>query len=322
MAAHGNVPVFVGSICRKFTFPCWRVSKWAHILGKWGKRGKSGDWDRSAGGASRASGASGASAALVLLGGIDAKDTEPDVHGHRSTYLSERPALEGPAAGTEDARRGTSRDVRVDPPDVTDRDASAHGELAPRSHVPRSHTPHSRTWEQLDDIDLPAEFRRPTPLQDVRRFSGGRAPGPHVGPPHAAGATCAQTRATVGKGGSIRARRTDQPTRERPQLPMATDSPPKPDKVLAAERRERACTKVRMGEVSRARQVLAAAELAPGTEDTFCALTNGERRPRAAQSPIPPEVLAHDPGDPVQLSAWAVAMALQRRSARAFRHAC
>ena len=95
------------------------------------------------------------------------------------------------------------------------------------------------------------------------------------------------------------------------QLPVPTESPPKSDEMLAAERRERACAKVRIGEVSRARQVLTAAELAPGTEDTFHALTDPERRPPAARTPIPPKVLAHDPLDPVQLSAWAVATALR-----------
>ena len=43
----------------------------------------------------------------------------------------------------------------------------------------------------------------------------------------------------------------------------------------------------------------------------IAALTDPERRPPAARTPIPPEVLAHDPLDPVQLSAWAVATALR-----------
>ena len=76
------------------------------------------------------------------------------------------------------------------------------------------------------------------------------------------------------------------------QLPVPTESPSKSDEVLAAERRERACAKVRIGEVSRARQILTAAEFAPGTEDTFHALTGPERRPPAARTPIPPKVLA------------------------------
>ena len=50
--------------------------------------------------------------------------------------------------------------------------------------------------------------------------------------------------------------------------------------ILAERKREQACKKVRAGELSRARQLLTAAELAPGNEATC-----PPRRPRAAVGP-------------------------------------
>ena len=54
-----------------------------------------------------------------------------------------------------------------------------------------------------------------------------------------------------------------------------------------AKRAERAVTLVKMGEVSRARQALEGAQLAPGTLDTLRALTDPRKRP-----PVPREVLS------------------------------
>ena len=54
-----------------------------------------------------------------------------------------------------------------------------------------------------------------------------------------------------------------------------------------AKRAERAVTLVQMGEVSRARQALEGAQLAPGTLDTLRALTDPRKRP-----PVPREVLS------------------------------
>ena len=64
-----------------------------------------------------------------------------------------------------------------------------------------------------------------------------------------------------------------------------------------AERRGlAACRKVQMGEVTRARQCLTGAPLAPGTDDTL-----RELRPETAQRAIPREVLEWEPETPVQV---------------------
>ena len=67
-----------------------------------------------------------------------------------------------------------------------------------------------------------------------------------------------------------------------PEPPMELDP------AVAFERkRQRACAKVRQGEFTRARQVLTAAELAPGTEATWVALTDPTKRPPEARFPPP-----------------------------------
>ena len=76
----------------------------------------------------------------------------------------------------------------------------------------------------------------------------------------------------------------------------------------------RPCATVRMGEVSRVRQVLTAPALAPGTEQTYAALTDPARRPavpRQHRQPIPLDTLAHEPAEPVTLTPKAVASALR-----------
>ena len=79
--------------------------------------------------------------------------------------------------------------------------------------------------------------------------------------------------------------------------------------VLAERRHLRACTKVRQGELSRARQVLTAAELTPGNAATWAALTDPVRRPPYARTEPPAEL--YEPMQPVQLSTRAVANALR-----------
>ncbi|CAE7416640.1 unnamed protein product, partial [Symbiodinium pilosum] len=69
------------------------------------------------------------------------------------------------------------------------------------------------------------------------------------------------------------ARRACDPARDAPALP--------PDEVCERKRRQ-ACAKVQWGEVSRARQVLTAAELAPGNEATWAALTDRNTSPSRA----------------------------------------
>ena len=60
-----------------------------------------------------------------------------------------------------------------------------------------------------------------------------------------------------------------------------------------------ACQKVRLGEVSRARQCLIGASVAPGTAETFQAMQN--RRPKEVVREIPEEVLNFEPQTPVVL---------------------
>ena len=67
-----------------------------------------------------------------------------------------------------------------------------------------------------------------------------------------------------------------------------------------AERRAHAaCRKVQAGEVTRARQCLTGAAVAPGTDETFRALQS--RRPQEVQRAIPREILEWEPESPVQI---------------------
>ena len=63
--------------------------------------------------------------------------------------------------------------------------------------------------------------------------------------------------------------------------------------------------------MSRARQILTAAEIAPGTEATLRALTDPARRPPELCREIPEEVLQHQPQQPIRLATGAVASALR-----------
>ena len=74
---------------------------------------------------------------------------------------------------------------------------------------------------------------------------------------------------------------------------------------------KRACARVRRGELSRARHVFTAAELAPGDEATRAALTDPAKRPPQPREPIPPEVLQFQPPTPVRLTSTAVARSLR-----------
>ncbi|CAE7412447.1 unnamed protein product, partial [Symbiodinium sp. CCMP2456] len=67
----------------------------------------------------------------------------------------------------------------------------------------------------------------------------------------------------------------------------------------------------RRGEVSRARGVLTCAVIAPGTEETFAALSDPARRPPAPRQDVPADVLYFQPDSPVVLTDAAVAQALR-----------
>ena len=64
-------------------------------------------------------------------------------------------------------------------------------------------------------------------------------------------------------------------------------------------RAKTACQRVRMGEVSRARQCLTGAALAPGTRETLAELQN--TRSQEVLRPVPEEVLNCTPEQPVKL---------------------
>ena len=70
-----------------------------------------------------------------------------------------------------------------------------------------------------------------------------------------------------------------------------------PSRGSDQRRAEAACRKVQLGEVSRARQCLTGASLAPGTEATFREMQS--RRPQEVQRPIPREVLEFQPATPL-----------------------
>ena len=76
-------------------------------------------------------------------------------------------------------------------------------------------------------------------------------------------------------------------------------------------RRAAACASVRRGEVSRARGTLTSAAVAPGTDDTFAALSDPQRRPPATLRDVPAALLTFQPASPVVLTDDAVAQALR-----------
>ena len=78
-----------------------------------------------------------------------------------------------------------------------------------------------------------------------------------------------------------------------------TERPLCPSNRTPERRAHEACQKVRLGEVSRARQCLTGAALAPGNEDTFRALQ--DRRPEQVIRPLTQEVLDFQPEVPVHL---------------------
>ena len=74
---------------------------------------------------------------------------------------------------------------------------------------------------------------------------------------------------------------------------------------------EEACERVRQGQLTRARQTLTAAALAPGNDETRHALSDPSRRPPHRRREIPAEVLTHEPAEAVALSVQQVAESLR-----------
>ena len=228
---------------------------------------------------------------------------------------------------------------RHDPPNDSDRDAFAHGELAPRSDVPRSHIPEHGSLRRSS-----APFPH---CRTSRRFLGGRAmpacwpchscaqrtkraPTTTARPQndfvfsssHAVGATCDKgpVAAMTCWQGRRHSNEASGPAHSR--TPASCPWPPKPDEVLAAERREPACANVGMGKPSSPDSGRARTRHGghlprpgkPGATAPGCAITNPARSP-GARPGRPGAALCMGRRD-------GVAGSTQRRSARAVRHAC
>ena len=80
---------------------------------------------------------------------------------------------------------------------------------------------------------------------------------------------------------------------------VQVDCPRVATSMTPERRAQAACQKVRLGKVSRARQCLTGAALAPGNEDTFRALQG--MRPQQVVRPLTQDVLEFEPEVPVEL---------------------
>ena len=87
--------------------------------------------------------------------------------------------------------------------------------------------------------------------------------------------------------------------------------PPEDAASRAVRARERACAQVRRGELSRARQTLTSAPLAPGNEETLRQLRDPARRPPELRRQLPDGIHSFRPEHPVQLPPGMVADALR-----------
>ena len=97
---------------------------------------------------------------------------------------------------------------------------------------------------------------------------------------------------------------------QQPRSPRRASAPP--DEDGGAERRwTQACARVRVGELSRTRHMLTAAELAPGDDATWRALTDPAKRPPQLRKSIPAELLTQTPAHKVELGPAAVSAALR-----------
>ena len=259
----------------------------------------------------------------------------------RAVWETERPPecppLPGPQRRSRGRRRARQHQRRRSPegvaklpqPETCARSVDG-GAGAPTSAArPAAGVPVA-AWEQLDAVDLQEELRHPVPtLQDVPPFMRSSVRGALVlalnhlrSAGDEDGATLrawklfllaprmllARPAIKRGPGGReellSRAAAFQQGEwirllREARQLPGAEDAAPEPN----------------------ARQVLTAPALAPGTEQTYAALTDPARRPAVPRQPIPPDTLAHEPAEPVTLTPKAVASAL-RDARRGAHEAC
>ena len=211
------------------------------------------------------------------------------------------------------ARRGRARaHNRERVQDVPScRSASADGDPG----VPVCPTPaaaaQADAWLSLDNVDLQEELRHPVPtLQDVPPFLRAAVRGALVQALERLRAERSEGAATGT--GSSRAWKLFILV---PRMLLARTALRGPQG--RAELLGRA-TAFQRGEwlqlLQSARRVYDPARDAPGNEATWAALTDPTRRPPVPRTEVPPELLSHQPAQPVHLSARAVASAL--RSAR------
>jgi len=86
--------------------------------------------------------------------------------------------------------------------------------------------------------------------------------------------------------------------------------------------RERACAQVRRGELSRARQTLTSAPLAPGNADTLRLLSDPDKRPPHPRQPIPDDILQFRAAHPVCVTAVELGEGLRTAISVAALRAC
>ena len=79
----------------------------------------------------------------------------------------------------------------------------------------------------------------------------------------------------------------------------------------AAKRRSEAGSKVRLRELSRARQALTSAGLAPGNDETLAELENRKLRPGNHSEPLPAAAMSYVLGRPLELKDAALQEALR-----------
>ncbi|CAE7568781.1 unnamed protein product [Symbiodinium natans] len=215
-----------------------------------------------------------------------------------------------------------------------------HAQVPDRQPVSLPDFPRA-AWQWLDGLDLLAELRRQVPtlhtvprflaagvrhalvsaLQAIRVAHEGRDDVACVRAwklflllPRLLLARCVET---GGEGRAVLLRRVqlfregrwDSLHGQLGAVPSRTRQPTTPDASEA--RAAAACARVRRGELSRARQVLTAAALAPGDEATLRALTDPSRRPPQPLRPVPQHVMNHHPAEEVALSKQQVADALR-----------
>ena len=223
-----------------------------------------------------------------------------------------------------------------------DSEASSEAEAPPAAVGVAARVGRS-SWTFLDEVDLATEFATPVPtLQSAPRFvaAGVRAAFSFAlravaTPAPAAGATRERAwklfllvprlllcrppaSGSVGKAALLR-RVTDFQAGRWSQLlhaaravaPARAPAGQLSEGARSERARARACAQVQRGELSRARQTLTSAPLAPGNAETLRALSDPARRPPQPRDPIPAEVASFVPESTPQLAPAAVAEALR-----------